>query len=44
MAINFNKYSGYICWKKRKRARDIIFDAIKSIRKKSKRPDTVSII
>ena len=24
--------------------RDIIFDAIKSIRKKSKRPDTISII
>ena len=27
-----------------KQARDIIFDAIKSIRKKSKRPDTISII
>ena len=27
-----------------KQVRDIIFDAIKSIRKKSKRPDTISII
>ena len=44
MAINFKKYGGYICWQKRKRATDIIFNAIKSIRKKSKRPDTISII
>ena len=28
----------------RKQVRDIIFDAIKSFRKKSKRPDTISII
>ena len=27
-----------------KQVRDIIFDAIKSIRKKSKRPDTISIV
>ena len=27
-----------------KQVRDIIFDAIKSIRKKSKRPDTISVI